>query len=163
MALACVPSRLWYNMVLLVCPTKSTVCWTKSSKSSMVKSASSSGTVVALSRACHTFYRGPMISIFLSWISSSIAFKAHTNIWIFSFKRWDINSSSFFTSMILEETRFPVKIGSIKSRSYLYWLKWEKNNYSEKRWKLNSSSSAYYYLFCKLFCALYSRCLFLVY
>ena len=112
----------------------------------MAKSASSSGTVVALSRACHTFYRGPMMSIFLSWISSSILFKAHTNIWIFSSKRWDINSSSFFTSMILEETRFPVKIGSFKSRSYLYWSKWEKN-YFEKRWKLNSSSSASYYLF----------------
>ena len=47
MAPASALSLLWYDMVLLVCPTRSTVCWTKLSKSSMVKSTSSSGAVVA--------------------------------------------------------------------------------------------------------------------
>ena len=47
-------SRLWYDVVLLVYPTRNTVCWTKFNKSSVVKSASSFGEVAALSRACHT-------------------------------------------------------------------------------------------------------------
>ena len=46
MAPASALSRIWYDMVLLVCPATSTVCWTKFSKSSMVKSASLSGAVV---------------------------------------------------------------------------------------------------------------------
>ena len=64
MAPASALSRLWYDMVLLVCPATSTVCWTKFSKSSLVKSASLSGAVVELSRAYHTFDTGPMTSIF---------------------------------------------------------------------------------------------------
>ena len=125
-------SRLWYGMALLVCPTRSNVCWSKLSKSSMGKSASSSGAAVALSRACHTFDRGPMTWIFFGIFSSvwffsifSSVSKRHTDVWLFSFRRWDINLSSFFYFCSIRGNGFSVKIDSFKSRSCTYWLKWE--------------------------------------
>ena len=83
-------SRLWYDMVLLVCPARSTICWTKFSKSSMIKSTSSSGAVVALSRPCHTFDRGPMTSIFFFLIFSSVLSKVQTDVWCLSEDRTKI-------------------------------------------------------------------------
>ena len=65
-------SYLWYDMVLLVCPTRSTDCWTEFSESSMVECASSSGAVVAFSRACH---------------SSSVVSKVDTDVCLFSFRK----------------------------------------------------------------------------
>ena len=68
--------------------------------------------------------------------------KVHTDVWLFSFRRWDINSSSFFTSVMLERTGFSVKIDSFKSRSCTYWLKWELAYFamSSGRSHLNCSS-----------------------
>ena len=109
----------------------------------MIKSASWSGAVAALSRACHTFERGPMMSLLFLWIFSSIVSKGHTDVWLFSFRRWDINSSSFFTSVILADTRFSVKIDSFKSCSFTYWLKCELAYFAKSsgRTHLNRSSS----------------------
>ena len=69
-------------------------------------------------------------------------YKVHTDVWLFSFRRWDINSSSFFTSVMLERTGFSVKIDSFKSRSCTYWLKWELAYFamSSGRSHLNCSS-----------------------
>ena len=68
--------------------------------------------------------------------------KLHIDVWLFSFRRWDINSSSFLTSVILEVTWFSVKIDSFKSRSCTYWLKWELAYFamSSSRNHLNWSS-----------------------
>ena len=48
--------------------------------------------------------------------------KVHSDVWLFRFRRWDINSSIFFASVI-EGTEFPVKIDFFKSRFCTYWLK----------------------------------------
>ena len=47
-----------------------------------------SGVVVALARACHNFDRGLMTVSFF-WIFSSAVSKVHTDVWLFSFRRWD--------------------------------------------------------------------------
>ena len=86
----------------------------------MVKSASSSGAAVALSMATRSFDRGPRTSLFFFWIFSSVVSKLHTDVWLFSYRRWDINPSSFLTSAIFEGTGFSVKIDSFKSRSCTY-------------------------------------------
>ena len=66
-------SRLWY-MVLLVCPTRNTVCWSKFSKSSVVKSASSWGTIVPHSRACHTFDRTHDVNILQNFLKCCLRY-----------------------------------------------------------------------------------------
>ena len=52
--------------------------------------------------------------------------KERTDIWLFCFRKWDINWSNFFTSVILEWTGFSVRMGS---RSCTYWLKYEFANF----------------------------------
>ena len=114
-------SRLWY-MVLLVRPTRSTVCWTKFSKSSMIKSTSSSGAVVALSRPCHTFDRGPMTSIFFFLIFRALCLRCRPMFDVF--QKMGLKFVQF-SSVILERTGFSGKIDYFKSHSCTYWLKWE--------------------------------------
>lgn len=99
---------LWYYVVLLVCPTRSTICWNEFSKSSMVKSVLSSGAVLALSRACRNYDRGPITSIFLFWFFEILCLR-----FIPKMGRWDIILGLL------------VKIDSFKSCSCTYWLKYQ--------------------------------------
>lgn len=77
------------------------------------------------SRACYTFERAHNIIFVLNFFN--VLPKVHVSVWLFSSRRWNINSS--ITSVIFEGTGFLVKIDSVPF-SLIYrslYLAWESS------------------------------------